>query len=180
MDNDLKRALGQTWAPEFTRVIRGVHHLVLNTEDMKKTIDFYSGVLGMPLVGAIKVEDGLGTGDDNRGHPGYQGDHIDYCADIIRATGAPNVKLLCDIYHIQIMDGDLIRRIREYGPALIGHIHTAGCPGRGELDDQQEIHYPALMRALVESGYKGYVGHEFIPTRDPREGLAQAIGVCDV
>ena len=120
------------------------------------------------------------TGDDNRGHPGYQGDHIDYCADIIRATGAPNVKLLFDIYHIQVMDGDLIRRIREYGPALIGHIHTAGTPGRGELDDEQEIHYPALMRALVESGYKGYVGHEFIPTRDPREGLAQAIAVCDV
>ncbi len=64
--------------------------------------------------------------------------------------------------------------------ALIGHIHTAGTPGRGELDDQQEIHYPAVMRALVESGYRGYVGHEFIPTRDPREGLAQAIAVCDV
>lgn len=120
------------------------------------------------------------TGDDNRGHPGYQGDHIDYCADIIRATGAPNVKLLFDIYHIQVMDGDLIRRIREHGPALIGHIHTAGTPGRGELDDKQEIHYPAVMRALMESGYKGYVGHEFIPTRDPREGLAQAIAVCDV
>ncbi len=72
MDNDLKRALGQAWAPEFNRVIRGVHHLVLNTEDMKATIDFYSGVLGMPLVGAIKVEDGLGTGDDNRGNPPFE------------------------------------------------------------------------------------------------------------
>ena len=71
MDNDLKRALGQPWAPEFTRVIRGVHHLVLNTEDMKATIDFYSGVLGMPLVGAITVEEGLGTGADSRGNPPY-------------------------------------------------------------------------------------------------------------
>ncbi|MFM9971124.1 MAG: VOC family protein [Burkholderiales bacterium] len=72
MDNDLKRALGQPWASEFTRVIRGVHHLVLNTEDMKATIDFYSGVLGMPLVGAIKVEDGLGSGEENRGNPPFE------------------------------------------------------------------------------------------------------------
>jgi sugar phosphate isomerase/epimerase len=119
-------------------------------------------------------------GDPSRGHPGYQGDHIDYCADIIRATGAPNVKLLFDVYHIQVMDGDLVRRIREFGPGLIGHVHTAGVPGRCELDDRQEIHYPAVMRALVESGYRGCVGHEFIPTRQPREGLAEAIAVCDV
>lgn len=72
MDNDLKRALGQPWAPEFNRTIRGVHHLVLNTEDMKKTIDFYSGVLGMPLVGAIKVEEGLGSGEENRGNPPFE------------------------------------------------------------------------------------------------------------
>ncbi len=72
MNNDLKQALGQPWAPEFTRVVRGVHHLVLNTEDMKATIDFYSGVLGMPLVGAITVEEGLGTGADNRGNPPYE------------------------------------------------------------------------------------------------------------
>ena len=72
MDNDLKRAMGKPWAPEFNRTIRGVHHLVLNTEDMKKTIDFYSGVLGMPLVGAIKVEEGLGSGEENRGNPPFE------------------------------------------------------------------------------------------------------------
>ncbi len=119
-------------------------------------------------------------GDNSRGHPGYQGDHIDYCADIIRAVGSPLVKLLFDVYHVQLMDGDLIRRIREYGPELIGHVHTAGVPGRCELDDSQEINYPAVIRALHESGYRGYVGHEFIPTRDVREGLAEAIRVCDV
>lgn len=118
--------------------------------------------------------------DNSRGHPGYQGDHIDYCADIIRAVGSPLVKLLFDIYHVQLMDGDLIRRIREFGPALIGHVHTAGVPGRCELDGEQEIHFPAVMRALREINYRGYVGHEFIPTRDPREGLAEAIAVCDV
>jgi sugar phosphate isomerase/epimerase len=118
--------------------------------------------------------------DDFRGHPGYQGDHIDYCADIIRRVGSPKVKLLFDIFHVQIMDGDIISRIREYGPDLIGHIHTAGVPGRREIDAMQENNYPAIMQALVESGYKGYVGHEFIPTRDALEGLREAIAVCDV
>jgi len=119
-------------------------------------------------------------GDDYRGHPGYQGDHIDYCADIIRQVGSPKVKLLFDIFHVQIMDGDLISRIREYGTDLIGHLHTAGVPGRVEMDANQEKNYPAIMRALVEIGYKGYVGHEFIPTRDPMEGLREAVAVCDV
>lgn len=120
------------------------------------------------------------TGDNFRGHPGYQGDDIDYCADIIRRVGSPNVKLLFDIYHVQIMNGDIIRRIRSYGTDLIGHIHTAGNPGRAELDGDQEINYAPIMRALLEIGYAGYVGHEFIPTRDPREGLREAVAVCDV
>lgn len=114
-----------------------------------------------------------------KGHPGYQGNHTDYCADIIRRVGSPNLKLLFDIYHVQIMDGDVIRRIRQLGD-LIGHVHTAGNPGRGELDDAQEINFPPIMRALLEVGYDGYVGQEFIPTRDPLEGLAQAVALCDV
>jgi sugar phosphate isomerase/epimerase len=118
--------------------------------------------------------------DDNRGHPGYQGDDIDYCADIIRAVGSPNVKLLFDIYHVQIMNGDVIARIREYGTDLIGHIHTAGVPGRSELDDEQELFYPPIMEALLDIGYEGYVGQEFIPTRDPMEGLREAVVLCDV
>jgi hydroxypyruvate isomerase len=119
-------------------------------------------------------------GDDFRGHPGYQGDDIEYCAEIIRAVGSPRVKLLFDIYHVQIMDGDVIERIRNYGPDLIGHVHTAGVPGRGELDDTQELDFAAIMLALLETGYTGYVGQEFIPTRDPLEGLRHAVAVCDV
>ena len=124
----------------------------------------------------------LNTRDDShpmKGHPGYQGDHTDYCLDIIRQVGSPRLKLLFDIYHVQIMDGDVIRRIRQ-DHELIGHVHTAGNPGRGELDDDQEINYPAVMRALVEVGYDGYVGQEFIPTRDPLAGLRQAVAACDV
>jgi sugar phosphate isomerase/epimerase len=124
----------------------------------------------------------LNTRDDShpmKGHPGYQGDDIDYCAQIVIEAGSPNAKLLFDIYHVAIMNGDVIRRLSQYR-GLIGHIHTAGVPGRGELDDQQEIHYPGVMRALIEIGYQGYVGQEFIPTRDPAEGLLEAFTVCNV
>jgi len=114
-----------------------------------------------------------------KGHPGYQGDHTDYCADILRRVDSPRLKLLFDIYHVQIMDGDQIRRIRELKD-LIGHVHTAGNPGRGELDQSQEINYPPIMRALLEVGYKGFVGQEFIPTGDPLAGLHQAVELCDV
>lgn len=119
------------------------------------------------------------TGHPMAGHPGYQGDHVDYCVEILKRVGSPRVKLLFDIYHVQIMDGDLIRRIKEHRE-YIGHVHTAGNPGRHELDDQQEIFYPAVMRALAEIGYDGYVGHEFMPTRDPLDGLRQAVAACDV
>jgi hydroxypyruvate isomerase len=114
-----------------------------------------------------------------KGHPGYQGDHTDYCVEIIKQVGSPRMKLLFDIYHVQIMDGDVMTRIRQHAD-YIGHVHTAGNPGRRELDDQQEINYPPIMRALVEIGYAGYVGQEFIPTRDPLAGLTQAVAWCDV
>jgi hydroxypyruvate isomerase len=114
-----------------------------------------------------------------KGHPGYQGDHTDYCMEIIRQVGSPRMKLLFDIYHVQIMDGDVIVRLKQYAD-YIAHIHTAGNPGRRELDEQQEINYPPIMRALLEVGYTGYVGQEFIPTRDPLDGLRQAVTLCDV
>jgi sugar phosphate isomerase/epimerase len=114
-----------------------------------------------------------------KGHPGYQGDDIDYVANIVRKVGSPRVKLLFDIYHVQVMNGDVIRRIEECKD-VIGHIHTAGNPGRAELDDKQEINFPPIMRKLLEIGYTGYVGHEFIPTREPLAGLREAVLLCDV
>jgi hydroxypyruvate isomerase len=124
----------------------------------------------------------LNTRDDThpmKGHPGYQGDHTEYCIDIIKRVGSPNLKLLFDIYHVQIMDGDVIRRLHQHKD-YIGHVHVAGNPGRNEPDDDQEINFPAVMRALVEIGYEGYVGQEFIPTRDPLNSLRQAVELCDV
>jgi hydroxypyruvate isomerase len=120
------------------------------------------------------------TGHDSKGHPGYQGDDVDYCADIVRRIGSPRVKLLFDIYHVQVMHGDIVGRIRQYGSDLIGHVHTGGVPGRGELDETQELQYAPLMKALLEVGYRGYVAHEFIPTRGAMDGLRQAIAICDV
>ncbi|MBL9139701.1 MAG: TIM barrel protein [Verrucomicrobiales bacterium] len=115
-----------------------------------------------------------------KGHPGYFGDDVDFCAELIRQVGSPNMKLLFDIYHVQIMNGDVIRRLRQYKD-IIGHIHTAGVPGRGELDDRQEINYPAVMRAILDIGYTGYVAQEFLPTWPDRAlALRHAAKVCDV
>lgn len=114
-----------------------------------------------------------------KGHPGYQGNDTEYCIDILKAVGSPRLKLLFDIYHVQVMNGDVIRRLHEH-KELIGHVHTAGNPGRGEIGARQEINYPPVMEALVEIGYTGFVGQEFIPTRDPMAGLREAFSLCDV
>jgi len=119
------------------------------------------------------------SSDPMKGHPGYQGDDLDFVASVVKKVGSPRVKILFDVYHVQVMHGDLIRRI-EQNKDLIGHVHTAGAPGRGELDDKQEINYPAVVKKLIDSGYTGYVGQEFIPTRDPLAGLKQAVAACDV
>jgi hydroxypyruvate isomerase len=117
--------------------------------------------------------------EEMKGHPGYQGDHTDYCMKIIKQVGSARMKLLFDIYHVQIMDGDIIKRLRE-NAEYVGHIHTAGNPGRCEIDENQEINYRPIMKALLEIGYKGHVGQEFIPTRDPLKGLTEAVELCAV
>ena len=134
---------------------------------------------------SIAVEQ-LNTRDDThpmKGHPGYQGEDIEYVADIIDRVNMPNVKLLFDLYHVQIMNGDLVRRIHQYADR-IGHVHVAGNPGRGELHlDDQEINFPACMRALADAGYDGYVGQEWIPTTEGDgvyASLEQAVRLCDV
>jgi len=115
-----------------------------------------------------------------KGHPGYFGDDVDFCFDLIKQIGSKNFKLLFDIYHVQIMNGDVIRRIRA-NHELIGHYHTAGNPGRCELDENQEINYPPILKAILETGYEGYVAQEFIPTwSDPVLALRHAAAVCDV
>ena len=112
-------------------------------------------------------------------HKDYQGDRTAFGATIIDGVGSPRVKLLYDIYHMQIMEGDVIRTIRQHAQH-IGHFHTGGVPGRHELDDTQELNYHAVARAIAETGFTGYVAHEFVPTRDPLRSLKEAVDVCTV
>ena len=125
----------------------------------------------------------LNSRDDShpmKGHPGYFGDDVDHCAELVKRMDSPRFKLLFDIYHVQIMNGDVIRRIQTLHP-IIGHYHTAGNPGRKELDESQEINYPAVMHAILETGFDLFVAQEFIPTwDDPVLALRHAAMVCDV
>ena len=112
-------------------------------------------------------------------HKNYQGDHTAFGAAVVRGIGSPRVKLLYDIYHMQIMEGDVIRTVREYS-AEIGHFHTGGVPGRHELDDTQELNYRAIAAAIADTGFTGFIAHEFVPTRDPLASLRAAVDVCTV
>jgi hydroxypyruvate isomerase len=110
-------------------------------------------------------------------HPGYQADHTAWGAAVCQRVGSARVKLLYDIYHMQIMEGDLIRTLNG-AQAHIAHYHTAGNPGRHELDETQEIQYPAVLRAIAATGYAGYVAHEFIPKGDPLQALKRTFADC--
>ncbi len=112
-------------------------------------------------------------------HAGYMCDKSAWGFELCKRVDSPRFKMLYDIYHMQIMEGDLIATIKKH-IKHIGHFHTAGVPGRHELDENQEINYPAVMRAIVETGYTGYVAHEYTPMRDPIESLIQAMETCDV
>jgi hydroxypyruvate isomerase len=112
-------------------------------------------------------------------HPDYQGDHTAFGLKVVKAVDSTHVKLLYDIYHMQIMEGDVIRTIREH-IGHIAHFHTGGVPGRHELDQTQELNYRAITRAIADTGFDGYLAHEFVPTRDPLTSLREAVAVCKV
>jgi hydroxypyruvate isomerase len=150
----------------------------------KNCVDCWKEVIGYAeQKGVILCLEHLNSKDNThpmKGHPGYFGDDVDFCVQLIQQVGSPNMKLLFDIYHVQIMNGDVIRRIHQY-KGITAHYHTAGVPGRGELDDTQELNYPAVMRAILETGYEGYVAQEFIPTWPDRvHALRHAASICDV
>jgi hydroxypyruvate isomerase len=118
--------------------------------------------------------------NSKRNHKDYQCDHAAWGVELVKRTDSERFKLLYDIYHMQIMDGDICDTIRENAP-YFGHYHTGGVPGRAELDETQELHYPRIMQAIVATGFKGYVAQEFVPKRaDKLASLRQAIALCDV
>jgi len=112
-------------------------------------------------------------------HPDYQCDHTSWGVELCKRVGSPRFKLLYDIYHMQIMEGDIIRTIRQ-NIAHIGHFHTAGNPGRHEFDETQELSYRPIALAIVETGYQGYFSHEYSPLKNALQSLEEAIRICDV
>ncbi len=113
-------------------------------------------------------------------HPDYMCDHSEWGVELCKQLASDNFKLLYDIYHMQIMEGDVIRTIQEHHP-YFGHYHTGGNPGRNEIDETQELYYPAIMKAILKTGFKGHVAQEFVPTWDDKiAALKQGITICDV
>jgi len=147
---------------------QGLENCAKGLKRLMKTAEKHKVALTMELLNS-KVD-----------HRDYQCDHTQWGVELCKRVGSEYFKLLYDIYHMQIMEGDIIRTIKEYHP-YINHYHTGGVPGRHEIDETQEIYYPAVMRAIVETGYKGHVSQEFIPARkEPLVSLKQSISICDV
>jgi hydroxypyruvate isomerase len=132
-----------------------------------------------PIAEATGVTVALEVLNSKVDHKDYLGDRSAYAFEVIKAVDSPKVKVLFDIYHMQIMEGDIVRTIRDNHP-LIGHYHTGGVPGRNELDETQELQWRTVARAIVETGFTGYFAHEFVPRRDPLTSLREAVALCDV
>jgi hydroxypyruvate isomerase len=139
-----------------------------------------SGLLTiMPIAEKFNVNIVIELLNSDLDHPDYQCDHTLWAVELCKQINHNNFKILYDIYHMQIMEGNIISTIQKYYP-YIGHYHTGGVPGRNEIDETQELYYPAIMKAIVNTGYKGYVAQEFIPKNNPIESLREAILLCDV
>ena len=147
---------------------QGLENCALGLKRLMKTAEKHKVTVTMELLNS-KVN-----------HKDYQCDHTKWGAELVKRVGSERFKLLYDIYHMQIMEGDVIATIKEYHP-FISHYHTAGVPGRNEIDETQELNYPAIMRAIVDTGYKGFVGQEFIPKRkEALVALKESVQICDV
>jgi len=134
----------------------------------------------MPVAEKYKVTMSMELLNSKVNHKDYQCDHTAWGAALCEKVGSERFKLLYDIYHMQIMEGDVIATIKQY-QQYISHFHTGGVPGRHEIDDTQELNYPAIMKAIVDIGFKGYVGQEFIPAREDKiSSLRQGVHICDV
>jgi hydroxypyruvate isomerase len=147
---------------------KGLENCAIGLAPVLKVAEKYNVLVQMELLNS-KVD-----------HKDYQCDHTEWGVKLCEKLGSPNFKLLYDIYHMQIMEGDVIATIRKH-QKYIGHYHTGGVPGRNEIDETQELYYPAIMKAIVETGFKGFVAQEFIPKRpDKLASLKQGVGICDV
>jgi len=146
----------------------GLEHCARGLERVVKVAERYDVQIIMELLNS-KID-----------HKDYMCDHTIWGKKLVEKLGSPNFKLLYDIYHMQIMEGDVIRTIRD-NAEYIGHYHTGGVPGRNEIDESQELYYPAIMRAIIDTGFDGYIAQEFIPSRgDAIKSLRQGVEICDI
>jgi hydroxypyruvate isomerase len=145
----------------------GAKNTVIGLNRVKKIAEDYGVTICMELLNS-KVN-----------HKDYMCDHTTWGVEVMEQVNSPNVKLLYDIYHMQIMEGDLIDTIQQ-NVQWLGHFHTGGVPGRHELNDQQEVQWDGVMRGIAATNFHGYVAHEFVPSGDPYAGLLQAVNLCDV
>ena len=158
-------------------ILSGERHGISDEQGLENTVTFLNRVKAQAEDRGVTICLELLNSKVN--HPDYQCDHTRWGAEVCRRVNSPRVKLLYDIYHMQIMEGDVIRTIRE-NIQYIGHFHTAGVPGRHELGGPQELNYRAIAAAIVETGYSGYLAHEYGPTGDPLKALEEALEICDV
>jgi hydroxypyruvate isomerase len=163
---------------------RGIPNLICFSGNRGQASDKEAiGIVAEGLAAAVPAAESAGVTlilellNSKVDHPGYQADHTAWGVELVRRINSPAVKLLYDIYHMQIMEGNLCRTIPE-SIAQIGHFHTAGNPGRRDLDDEQEINYPVVMSSITATGYGGFVAHEFRPKGEPLEALRAAYATC--
>jgi hydroxypyruvate isomerase len=133
----------------------------------------------MPMAEKHKINIVMELLNSKVNHRDYQCDKTPWGVELVNRVGSERFKLLYDIYHMQIMEGDVIATIKKYHSHIV-HYHTGGVPGRGEIDDSQELNYPAICRAILETGFKGHIAQEFVPKRDPLTSLKQGVHICDV
>lgn len=145
----------------------GAKNTIIGLKRVRSIIEDHGVILNMELLNS-KVN-----------HHDYMCDHTEWGVRVVEEVGSPNIKLLYDIYHMQIMEGDLVDTIKA-NIKWLGHFHTGGVPGRHELDDTQEVNWAGVMRGIASTGYTGYVAHEFVPTGDPLTSLRKAVDLCDI
>jgi hydroxypyruvate isomerase len=179
--NELETAIALAARAQVPNVIAMFGNRVAGIDDAAAIANCVDGLAKIaPLAAAQGVTVCVELLNSKVNHPGYQGDHTAFGVAVMRGVNSPRVKLLYDIYHMQIMEGDVTRTIRD-NIQWIGHFHTGGVPGRHEINDSQELNYHAIAGAIADVNFQGYVAHEFEPTRsDPFVSLAEAFQICTV
>jgi hydroxypyruvate isomerase len=180
LEENYKKMIPQVADAGFTNLIcfSGNRNGMEDEEGLQNCVDGLERIL--PVAEKHSVTICMELLNSKVNHPGYMCDHTDWGTTLCDELGSDNFKLLYDIYHMQIMEGDVIRTIRN-NHSYFAHYHTGGVPGRNEIDESQELNYPAIMNAIAETGFRGWVGQEFIPSRgNPMNSLREAYQICNI